>query len=480
MRDLTERWTCSPIADAEVRALLRRAFPDRAFSLEDLGKRYGCPVVAVGNLNGPEAQTALRQSGADLGVVLGTRILKRSTFGIPAMGSVNLHKGAVPEYRGMPPGFWELYDGADSASVTVHFVDDGLDTGDVLETATVAIHAKETPESLQAKLNIAGSSALASAVASLRDGTAQSRKQPPATNAARTRPTRQQTNQLASKLPYWHRPDPVRRIFKNLAYLGAYWTGIWALRRTWHSLQGDRAAILLYHRVNDVSRDALTHSTWRFAQHVLTIQKFYRPVATASIVDHLGAGQSNPATSVAIHFDDCYRDVHTEAGAILKAAGIPGTFFISSGFIETDRAFAHDAAKYPHAFENLRRHEVREWLGNGNEIGAHTVNHADLGAVALEDARYEVVQSRADLERIAGQPVLFFSFPFGRPENFREEVRGEIDRAGYRALFSAFGGFVGRGTRLLDIPRMGTTEEHSPLYLMMELEGMTPSAMRLD
>ena len=40
----------------------------------------------------------------------------------------------------MPPGFWEIYDQAAAAGVTVHFVDEGLDTGDVIGTATIPIH----------------------------------------------------------------------------------------------------------------------------------------------------------------------------------------------------------------------------------------------------------------------------------------------------------------------------------------------------
>ena len=85
----------------------------------------------------------LRECQADLAVVLGTRILRPELFSVPRLGSVNLHKGKVPEYRGMPPGFWELYEGERSAGITVHFVSAKLDAGDVVETAEVAILFKE-------------------------------------------------------------------------------------------------------------------------------------------------------------------------------------------------------------------------------------------------------------------------------------------------------------------------------------------------
>ena len=126
-----------------------QAFPDR--SLAKLAACRGFPLFAAGNLNGAEAIKYLQSVDADLGIVLGTRILKRGTFPIPKQGSINLHKGKVPEYRGMPPGFRELYDGASSAGVTIHFVDDGPDTGDVPGAAEIPIHTKETPESLRRK-----------------------------------------------------------------------------------------------------------------------------------------------------------------------------------------------------------------------------------------------------------------------------------------------------------------------------------------
>ena len=135
--------------------------------------------------------------------MLGTRILKASTFGVPRMGCINLHKGKVPEYRGMPPGFWELYDGASSAGVTVHFVDKGLDTGDIVATSTVPILRTETPESLLEKLHEEGSRLLASAVALIRDGKANSSTAREVGGKPRTKPTRKEVALLRRRLPHW-------------------------------------------------------------------------------------------------------------------------------------------------------------------------------------------------------------------------------------------------------------------------------------
>jgi hypothetical protein len=79
--------------------------------------------------------------------------------------------------------------------------------------------------------------------------------------------------------------------------------------------------------------------------------------------------------------------------------------------------------------------------------------------------------SRAELEGITGRSVSFFSFPYGRPEHFHAEYADLAAEAGYEAVFSAYGGFIGAGTRLSDVPRIGVAESHRPLDLLMDIEG---------
>jgi peptidoglycan/xylan/chitin deacetylase (PgdA/CDA1 family) len=467
---LAERAILPPGA---VDSLLRKAFPERAFTLEDLGATYGFPVQRVGNLNGPQAAEALEGSRADLGIVLGTRILKPSTFTKPRLGCINLHKGKVPEYRGMPPGFWELYDGVPSAGVTVHFVDSKLDTGDVIETAEIPIHQRDTPDTLIEKMHAAGAAALVRAVQAIANRTVTVRKQPEFNGRARTIPTLAEVRELHCRLPHWPVETPVYDAAKDLLYLTLYYTRIPSLLRRWRR-HTSRAAILLYHRVNDYSPDVLTVTTRAFAAHLLTIRKFYSTLTTEELVRRLRSGEPVADTSVLVHFDDAYQDVHDNGGPLLRAAGMPALWFVSSGFVGSDRKFAHDAAKYPFDYPNCTVADLRQWAANGFEVGAHTVNHVDLGTCTLEQAAIEVTESRKQLEQMLGQPVRLFSFPFGRLDNIRDEVRGIVRRGDYDALFSAHGGFVGERTDLFDIPRIGVWSGHKPLWLMMEIEGLGP------
>jgi methionyl-tRNA formyltransferase len=84
-----------------------------------------------GAFESPESIAAIRARKPDLGVVAGTYILPESVFGIPRLGSINLHTGKVPEYRGAAPVFWELYNGEKEVGISIHQVVPALDAGAV-------------------------------------------------------------------------------------------------------------------------------------------------------------------------------------------------------------------------------------------------------------------------------------------------------------------------------------------------------------
>jgi peptidoglycan/xylan/chitin deacetylase (PgdA/CDA1 family) len=214
-----------------------------------------------------------------------------------------------------------------------------------------------------------------------------------------------------------------------------------------------------------------------FAAQLLAISERYPLSSTADLVDCIYTRRPIQPTTVAIHFDDCYRDILTNGAPILKVLGIPACAFINSGFVDTSRSFWHDESKYPFTFEMLRSSDVLTWSSLGFEVGAHTVNHVDLGKCKAEVANTEIVQCGRDLQRMIGKPVDMFSFPFGRQDNITAATRQIIKTAGYVALFSAHGGHIGPRTNPHDIPRTGAHFEASPLYCLLQIEGLTFTQM---
>ena len=120
---------------ASVRARLPRPLaPAPAPRLADaLARRLPSAVhLHYADLHAPECLAHVRSLRPDLGIVFACYRLRRTLFGIPRLGTLNLHLGKAPEFRGSSPGFYELLAGVPEVGVTVHGVDDGLDSGPIL------------------------------------------------------------------------------------------------------------------------------------------------------------------------------------------------------------------------------------------------------------------------------------------------------------------------------------------------------------
>ncbi|WP_281085258.1 formyltransferase family protein, partial [Methanosarcina acetivorans] len=75
----------------------------------------------------------IRNLEPDLIVVFSmSHLLKENVFNVPSYGTVNIHYSYLPEYGGPNPLFWQYYDYILDPGVTLHYVDKGEDTGNVI------------------------------------------------------------------------------------------------------------------------------------------------------------------------------------------------------------------------------------------------------------------------------------------------------------------------------------------------------------
>lgn len=110
------------------RAEVQRGQQDLAAAVS----RLGLSLTKIDDYHSDESITLLRAANADLGILYGTNIVRESVFGIPRLGSINIHQGLAPLYRGGPTVFWELFNGEKEVGITVHFVAAKVDTGDIV------------------------------------------------------------------------------------------------------------------------------------------------------------------------------------------------------------------------------------------------------------------------------------------------------------------------------------------------------------
>lgn len=195
------------IAGAAALAVRKLARLTRWLPREEALPDAPAPHLHFASFHSAECLAALRRLDPDLGVIDGTYILRESVFGLPRYGSINLHCGKVPEYRGSPPVFWELYDGIDSVGITIHQVTAGLDEGPVLSEEAFPLNTRPAGDPVkfahrfwQDVLRPNGVRMLTEAVAAIGDGTATPRPQSRTEAKTRRTPTIAEVRELRRRV----------------------------------------------------------------------------------------------------------------------------------------------------------------------------------------------------------------------------------------------------------------------------------------
>jgi methionyl-tRNA formyltransferase len=114
----------------------------------------------------------------DLGLAYGSPILKPALFDIPRQGTLGIHHGKVPEYRGKKTAFWAMYNGESTAGVTIQKINVGLDRGDVVLEGEVPM-GRRTLGAVWKDLEALGIELYFEAILAVKDGCATYRPQPP-------------------------------------------------------------------------------------------------------------------------------------------------------------------------------------------------------------------------------------------------------------------------------------------------------------
>jgi peptidoglycan/xylan/chitin deacetylase (PgdA/CDA1 family) len=248
-------------------------------------------------------------------------------------------------------------------------------------------------------------------------------------------------------------------------YSGAAQVQEWLAQRTGRHFM----VILLFHRVTDqIPEDGLTISTGRFRALCGLLRRRFRVVPLAKVFDTVRSRREAPPRTVAITFDDCYRD-NLFAARVLAEHGLPAAFFVPTGFVGTQRTFPWDRG-LP-VMPNLTWDDLREMAALGHEIGSHTVNHPNLGTAPHGEARREIFESKTVLECQLGRRVRWFAYPFGGRKNFRPEAAELVEEAGYDGCLSGYGGFVHPGADARILPRDSSPCYQGLLNLELHLRG---------
>ena len=101
-------------------------------------------ITHIDSANGDFCERFLRECNADVVIVNGTRILKPDILNATSAPFINTHQGITPQYRGAHGAYWALLNNdAEHCGVTVHLVDEGIDTGDIIGQSKITPRADD-------------------------------------------------------------------------------------------------------------------------------------------------------------------------------------------------------------------------------------------------------------------------------------------------------------------------------------------------
>lgn len=120
----------------------------KSYSLQSILEKYGIPYLYELDVNSIQNLKRLKEWGTELIISVSCpQIFKKSLIDLPPKGCLNLHGSLLPDYRGVMPSFWMLANNEKEAGITLFFVNEKIDAGDVLIQRKFPIQPDDTLDS---------------------------------------------------------------------------------------------------------------------------------------------------------------------------------------------------------------------------------------------------------------------------------------------------------------------------------------------
>jgi len=138
--------------------------------VKELAVENGIPVLQPERAKDEAFIDELRTLKPDIIVVAAYgKILPKAILDMPKYGCINVHTSLLPDYKGAAPIQWAVLNGEEETGVTIMYMDEGCDTGDIISAERIAIAADETGGGLHDKLAVLGGELLVRTLPSILD-----------------------------------------------------------------------------------------------------------------------------------------------------------------------------------------------------------------------------------------------------------------------------------------------------------------------
>lgn len=135
-------------------------------------------VLQPKNLKNDDFLNKLKLLKANLQIVVAFRMLPKAVWQLPELGTFNLHASLLPEYRGAAPINWAIINGETKTGVTTFFIDEKIDTGEIILQDEIEIEPTDSAGDLHDKLMKIGSRLVIKTVKLIQKGKVKTIKQP--------------------------------------------------------------------------------------------------------------------------------------------------------------------------------------------------------------------------------------------------------------------------------------------------------------
>jgi peptidoglycan/xylan/chitin deacetylase (PgdA/CDA1 family) len=133
-----------------------------------------------------------------------------------------------------------------------------------------------------------------------------------------------------------------------------------------------------------------------------------------------------PQNAVFLTFDDGFADAFIHATPMLSALKMTAIQFLVADRIGQTNTW--DLPRCEPQCPLMDRSQIRDWLAQGHEIGAHTLTHPSLSRLSHSQAREEIFSSKKKLEDMFGIPIRHFAYPYG---DFNSQIVDLVQEAGF-------------------------------------------------
>ena len=147
-------------------------------AVKKYAKSVNLPILQPKNLKNTDFIDELKSLKADLQIVVAFRMLPKVVWQMPKYGTFNLHASLLPQYRGAAPIHWAIINGETKTGVTTFFIDDKIDTGEIILQDEIDISEEETVGSLHDSMMLVGAKLVLKTVDLIANGKVSTIKQP--------------------------------------------------------------------------------------------------------------------------------------------------------------------------------------------------------------------------------------------------------------------------------------------------------------